>query len=71
MHTLVVNSHYCPVLGQDVQVEELYYFAGTCTCQIDSDLLSWRCLNKNECKSESCPLFQEYAGTGVESLMDQ
>lgn len=72
MQTLTLNRYHCPVLDREVQVEELYSLAGTSTCQIDTQLVSWRCLAEARCpRASGCPLFMEYAGTGTRSFLDR
>lgn len=72
MQTLVVNTRHCPAAGKEVQVEEIYHLQGTGTCQIDTQLVSWRCLDENGCpQAGDCPLYREYAGTGEKSMLDR
>ncbi|WP_347488820.1 hypothetical protein [Desulfoscipio sp. XC116] len=72
MQTLICSKYLCPVIGREVQVEELYHLESTCTCQIDTRLISWHCLYSNSCPNPTaCPLYREYSTTGEESLPDQ
>lgn len=72
MQTLVHSTFQCPVAGYGVRVEELYMLEGTGTCQIDTQLVAWRCLEYDHCpKTAACPLYQEYAAAGEKSLLDR
>lgn len=72
MRTLVESTRLCPETGHKVRVEELYELEGTCTCQMDTRLLSWRCLDEANCRAKAaCPLHREYAGTGGKTMLDQ
>ncbi len=72
MQTLVINSRRCPAVGREVRVEEIYHLQGTGTCQIDTQLVSWRCLDGGDCPdADNCPLYREYAGTGEKSMLDR
>lgn len=72
MQTNVTNNRHCPVINQEIRIEETYHLAGSGSCQIDIQLISWRCLNNTRCPApEQCPLHQEYAGTGEKSFLDR
>lgn len=72
MRTLVESTFLCRETGQMVRVEELYELEGTSTCQVDTRLLSWRCLDAADCPvPAACPLYRQYAGTGEKSMLDR
>jgi len=72
VRTLVENTRLCPETGRKVRVEELYELEGTCTCQVDTRLLDWRCLNETDCPAKAaCKLHLEYAGTREKSMLER
>lgn len=61
MQSLLSGTRYCPVAGRKVRVEEIHLIEGTCTCQVDGQLIHLRCLDESDCPDASaCPLLREY-----------
>ncbi|KJS14290.1 MAG: hypothetical protein VR67_00665 [Peptococcaceae bacterium BRH_c8a] len=60
MQSLLTGTRYCPVAGREIQVEDIYLVEGTCTCQVDWQLINRRCLDESDCPDASaCPLHRE------------
>lgn len=72
VQTQIANNRYCEIMNREVQIEETYRLEGSGTCQIDIQLISWRCLTGTVCPApEGCPLHREYALTGEKSFLDR